>query len=192
MEIIKKILQKINSNKRLMAAPFIDHLEKQRIINIFRKKFDPKIFIETGTYLGDMINAQKENFERLYSIELSKKLFLKAQKRFENDEKISISHGDSAKVLNDILSNINALSLFWLDGHYSGGITAKGQKECPVIEELNIIFKNNKNHIILIDDARLFTGKYDYPTYEEVKDVVEHYDKDYIVKIESDIICISK
>jgi hypothetical protein len=44
--------------------------------------------------------------------------------------------------------------MFWLDRHYSGGFTAKGEKDCPIIEELDAISNGSHlKHSILIDDA---------------------------------------
>jgi hypothetical protein len=63
--------------------------------------------------------------------------------------------GDSRKILNSIIENEDNI-LFWLDAHWSGGNTYGENDECPLIEELNVIFKFKKNYAILIDDARLF------------------------------------
>ena len=80
--------------------------------------------------------------------------------------------GDSGNVLNQLVPELNSAALFWLDGHYSGGQTAKGEKECPIYEELKSILASSLEHIVLIDDARLFIGQHDYPTIEELKDFV--------------------
>ena len=48
------------------------------------------------------------------------------------------------------------MAIFWLDAHWSGGETYGINDECPLIEEIKIINNTKLNHIILIDDARLF------------------------------------
>lgn len=149
------------------------HLIKQDVVKKYSEKFAIKIFIETGTYLGEMIDAVKEKFEKVISIELDKKLFYKAKNKFSTNNHIEIINGDSAKVLFKILTKIEKPTLFWLDGHYSGGTTAKGNLNTPIYQELNAILSHKiKNHIILIDDARLFIGKDDYPTLSQLQSLV--------------------
>lgn len=164
------------------------HIVKQITIEEYQKKFDLKILVETGTYLGDMIEAQRNNFEKIYSVELSKKLFQRATKRFKSYPHVTILNGDSGIVLNKLLTEIDKPTLFWLDGHYSEGITAKGTKECPVIEELAAILKSDLYHIILIDDARLFNGTRDYPTLDEIKQIFEKNNRTYSLTVKDDII----
>ena len=55
-----------------------------------------------------------------------------------------IVQGDSGKVLSEILLEINEPAIFWLDGHYTAGITARGVKECPIFEELDCIFNTKE------------------------------------------------
>ena len=98
------------------------HRVKQLTIARYQKRYNCGVLIETGTYLGDMIEAQKDNFSQLFSIELSPELHQKALKRFRNRPHISIVQGDSGKVLPSLLSTITQPALFWLDGHYSAEI----------------------------------------------------------------------
>ena len=164
------------------------HIVKQMVIEEYQQKFHLKILVETGTYLGDMVEAQRNRFEKIYSIELSKKLFRRATERFKAYSHINILNGDSGIVLNKLLPGIDKPALCWLDGHYSGGITAKGTKECPVPEELEAILKSNFYHIILIDDARLFNGTKDYPTVDEIKQICEKSGRKYSLTLKDDII----
>jgi hypothetical protein len=164
------------------------HIVKQNAISEYRAKYDLKVLVETGTYLGDMVEAQKQHFTDIYSIELSERLYKQALKRFKGDNRIHLLQGDSGKRLKEIVSQLKQPALFWLDGHYSGGITALGDKECPVPEELEAIFKSNEPHVILIDDARMFNGTQSYPTLAEIKGIVDSFAKNYSVDVKDDII----
>jgi len=162
---------------------------KHVIVKEYAKQHRARIFIETGTYLGDMVWAVKDNFYKIYSVELSTELYERAKRKFSRYKHISIFKGDSSKVLPEILSQIEEPCLFWLDGHYSEGITATGEKETPILEELKHIFNHPiEDHIILIDDARCFTGYGDYPNIEELKAVLLSRYPDNAFNIEDDII----
>jgi hypothetical protein len=165
------------------------HVVKQETIAEYQKEFGYEVLIETGTYLGDMVEAQKLRFNKIISIELGEDLFKDAQKRFKNDRNITIVQGDSGKVLPQVLQLISESAVFWLDGHYSAGITAKGLKECPIYEELDAILSNSKyKHVLLIDDARCFNGTGDYPTIESLTEFVQKYNPNYKLEIKYDII----
>jgi len=145
------------------------HLIKQIAIDTLQKKFKYELFIETGTYLGEMVEAQKKNFKRIFSIELGEDLYKDAVKKFANNKNVTLLQGDSSDVLIELCAKINEPAIFWLDGHYSAGITARGKKLCPIYEELSAIFDSKPlPHILLIDDARLFIGENDYPTIPEL------------------------
>lgn len=164
--LAKKQFKAWQKNGKPMPPP---HLVKQNLIKKYIEKYNPKIFIETGTYLGDMVYAQKNNFDILYSIEIQPFLFNSAQKRFKKDKHITILLGDSGKVLYELMPKISETALIWLDGHYSGGITGKSELNSPIFNELKAIFNNNNNNnVILIDDALCFDGNNDYPTYEKL------------------------
>ena len=89
------------------------HLFKQRTLKSFSKRFGLDILVETGTYFGDMVAAMKQDFDRIYSIELSKELYEKAKKRFRNQEKIELIHGDSGIELGNLMDRIDRPALFW-------------------------------------------------------------------------------
>src|SRR5688572_1353363 len=127
------------------------HIVKQNIIAEYQEKYHHGILIETGTFRGDMIEAQKSRFKKIISIELAAHLFEKAKKRFKNDQHVVLVHGDSGKVLSNVMKEVKEPAIFWLDGHYSAGVTAKGDTECPIFGELDAIFnEKNLDHILLI------------------------------------------
>jgi hypothetical protein len=167
------------------------HQVKRNIIAEFAKRFKTPILIETGTYKGDMIEAMLPNFQRLLSIELSKELHAEAARRFAGQHQVSILQGDSSVVLADILKTLDQPGLFWLDGHYSIGPTAKGDLNTPIRRELDLIFRHSlKNHVILIDDARLFVGANDYPSTEEVRRLVQEQPHQLTMDVADDVIRI--
>lgn len=150
------------------------HVVKQGTLREFAEKFNLKVFIETGTYYGEMVEAMKPYFNQIYSIELSTELYERAKHRFAGDQRITILHGDSGHVLGELLPRLDQPALFWLDGHYSGGETAKGNKETPIYEELTHIFNSHqKGHVIIIDDARLFGTDPAYPTLDELGEFIQ-------------------
>jgi len=165
---IKFFLWKIGIRKTIKPP----HIKKEKIIKFYQKKFGLGILIETGTYEGEMIDALKNKFKYIFSIELNPFLARKAKEKFSRFKKIKIIQGDSGKELPKILKKISVPSLFWLDAHYSGGKTSKGKKDTPILKELEEIIKHPNKNIILIDDADEF-GKGDYPSFKKLYGLVK-------------------
>jgi len=129
------------------------------------QRYPNKVFIETGSFIGDGIQAALDaGFEIVYSIEISKPLYDRCVERFKGNSNVHLIYGDSLVVLKELLSKIDVPVTFWLDGHNSGedtetGIhTEYGIYERPLIYELQII-RNHfiKTHTLLIDDMRLWS-----------------------------------
>jgi hypothetical protein len=187
-------------------SPSSPEEKHQKIINTGRL-FSNTTLIETGTFHGDTVFACLPYFDSITSIELSDELHKKATKRFLNNSKVKILHGASEQVLPKVLSQLYVPAVFWLDAHYSMGITAKGNQNTPILEELKLILSHPiKNHIILIDDARCFHPNYikkfqklgqhevvqslqGYPTMIEILKLLKLHGS-YSVSIDRDIIQI--
>jgi hypothetical protein len=162
---------------------------KRIIIKSYLKKYSIKNFIETGTHVGDTLAyiADEKNIA-CTSIELSDYFFQLNKKRFLSYKNVNLIKGDSGVIINELIPTINNPTLFWLDGHYSGGITGKGALETPISLELESILNSDvEGHIILIDDARCFTGTDDYPYLELLLNQVRKTEK-YDIEISADII----
>ena len=114
-----------------------------------------KQYIETGTYLGNGIKNVLSNYEKIHSIELSEKWYHHNVNQFKNNPKVKIYLGDSKKKLPELLNKINEPVTIFLDAHYSGGTTAFGEEEVPLLFELEILKKRKYDDIIIIDDCRL-------------------------------------
>lgn len=186
----QSILEAWEKSGRPLPPP---HQFKQTVIEQYQSLSGYNVLVETGTFLGDMVEAQRKKFNRIFSIELDEKLWKDAVERFRKYKHIIIIKGDSGKVLTQITSELKEPAVFWLDGHYSAGITAKGEKECPIYGEIDAIFKYNKlEHILLVDDARCFNGQGDYPTIDELTHYIQSKDRGYKVEVKDDIIRYTK
>jgi len=167
------------------------HLIKQLTVKRFQKKYKIQTLVETGTYLGTMINASKNIFKNIYTIELDKLLYIRAKKKFAKFKHIHVLFGDSTIVLSRLLRQIHEPCLFWLDAHFSEGITTKGNLTTPIAKEIRSILNHRvRTHIILIDDASLFIGKNNYPTIKKLKTYTLKKYPQVSFKIENDIIQI--
>lgn len=182
------------ANGRPVPPP---HLVKQMTIGEFAAtRPDLRVFVETGTYFGDMVYAVRNVFSSIYSIELSAELHVLARTRFSGMPRVRLLHGDSGELLGQALREIEEPCLFWLDGHYSAGVTARGATETPIERELAHIANHaqRNRHVVLIDDARCFTGMGDYPTIDHLRAwaVCKGFDqfvvRDDIVRISSSIL----
>lgn len=182
----KAIIEKWETQGKPFPVP---HEIKQIIIEHYQKVSGYNILIETGTYFGDMVEAQRDNFVKIYSIELSKEYWKRAVERFKKYKHIEIVNGDSGKILSQITAHLTAPAIFWLDGHYSAGHTAMGDKECPILEEVDSIYKHsNLKHVLLIDDARLFTGQNDYPKVSELTLYIQSKNPAYRLVLKDDVL----
>jgi hypothetical protein len=169
------------------------HIIKEKVIKEYASEFRVRVMIETGTYLGDMVYAMRDRFDKLISFELDPTLHRDAKNRFAKYEHISIVQGDSGKLLGDYLASIAQPCLFWLDGHYSGGVTARASLDTPIMSELEYILAHRTDgHVILVDDARCFTGENDYPTISELEALVSQKKPDWHFSVETDIIRIHR
>ena len=125
-------------------------------VEYLRKNMQLNVFVEGGTYKGETAKSMGKVFKKVYTIEKSDVMYDIAKENLKDSSNITMLKGDTREYLQGILEDNDNL-LFWLDAHWSGGDTYGEEDECPLIEELEIIFKYpTKNKVILIDDARLF------------------------------------
>lgn len=173
------------SGRPLPAPPAV----KRREICRYGRASGVRILVETGTYQGDTVEALRRHFHRIYSIELNADFCRRAQARFSHLPNISILEGDSAHLLPLVLETIDSPCLFWLDAHYSGADTARGERDTPIEHELRIIFSHPvKDHVILIDDAPDFTGENDYPTLDALRLLVSSERPGWVFEVHDDIV----
>ena len=198
-KIHKKVKEAISARKKIIlwhltgrAIP-PPHVVKQNIIKHYAAKYKLKNFIETGTYMGEMIDAVLNTFPKIISIEFDSVLAARAKNKFSSYGHVTILQGDSGQVLPSVISNINEPCLFWLDAHFSGGVTTQSDLETPIVKELKVLLEHpGSDHVILIDDAREFTGQNNYPTLGEVEKIVLGKRGDWLMEVDADVIRLHK
>lgn len=155
---------------------------KSSLLEKLKHMLGAEVLVESGTYLGGTAIRGAAIFPEVHTIELSPELYSNALQRFEAHENVTVHYGDSSLVLPEILPLIESRILFYLDGHYSGPVTARGSIDTPLLGELQAIAEAEiDDAILLIDDIRLFQasrfpekvrsldlGLESYPDLEEV------------------------
>jgi hypothetical protein len=165
------------------------HVVKQLAIVGYQRSRRFDTFVETGTFTGEMVEAMRPHFRRIISIEMAPEIHRQAVRRFAGDPQVELLLGDSAIVLPRVLEQIRHPALFWLDGHFMGVNTARGNEDSPVRAELTALLGHPvRDHLVLIDDARLFTGAAGYPTIEELRGWIARERPGSDVQVVDDII----
>jgi len=116
-------------------------------------------WVESGTFMGDTTSVLSKVAKMVYSIEPEPTLFSRAQEKFRNAGNVKIIKGLSEDVFPKLLPTISGNICFWLDGHYSAGITFKGPRETPIVDELAAIGENigqMSKIVVMVDDVRCF------------------------------------
>jgi hypothetical protein len=162
---------------------------KQSIVKEYQRRFGPRVFVETGTFAGGMVDAVRNCFDRITSIELDPGWHARAVERFRADAHITLLQGDSGVRLQEVLARLTEPALFWLDAHYSGPVTARGVLDSPIVGELAAIRAHPvAGHVVLIDDMRDFQGRDGYPTVDELVRWIREADPGRRVEVRDDIL----
>lgn len=151
--------------QRNYASPSLAHIKRAVIL---REGYSEAIWVETGTFMGDTTALLSKEAKEVFTIEPERTLYEQAVIRFQDNCRVNVIHGLSETIFPSLLPKINGVVNFWLDGHYSGGVTHQGPIDCPVRDELFNIEKNLERFekvAVLIDDIRCFD-----PSISEYKD----------------------
>jgi hypothetical protein len=163
---------------------------KMAVVRHYVESSGARYFVETGTFLGSMVEHIAETGAQCTTIEIDDVIYQRAVSMLKRKSNIRCLKGDSAVVLPEVLKAIDQPTVFWLDGHYSGGFTGKAEIDTPVSAELQMIIDHHvKGHVILIDDARDFTGQDGYPKLSNLLSIFDDH-KDYQAQVSADIIRI--
>ena len=166
------------------------HFVKQSVL--LRHAIDNATWVETGTYKGSTTQILSERFPMVHTIEPSRKCLQIARQNLKAFQNIIFYNGTSEECLESICKSLTGDICFWLDGHYSAGITFKGDKYTPIVYELETISKYKSklnNLVILIDDIRCsHLDMENYPSLDFYVDWAKS--NDMLWTIEQDIFII--
>ncbi len=132
-----------------------------------------RVFVETGTFDGHGIDlALAAGFERVFSVELDRRLYEAACIRYASDARVKLYYGNSPDVLPEMLSAAGGPATIWLDAH--SGIST------PLPDELEAILATGfSGHSILIDDVDLFGKPWAMVTLANIKSRLRAINPDY-------------
>ena len=167
-------------------------------MNVLRRfSFTGMTWIETGTWIGDTTKELAGMASHVHSIEPQLEYVNSAKKRFRNLNNVSLHHGTSEQLFDEVLKNCIGDVAFWLDGHFSAGGTYAGEVHTPILSELRAIKENldRLNKVsIFIDDFRCFDpSKTEFSDYPERKVLVDWAVENGLVwTVEHDIFVATK
>jgi hypothetical protein len=90
-----------------------------------------------------------------------------ARRKHADARNIDVIHGDNRTCLRPVLAACSKPAVVWLDAHWWGSGTFGSSAECPVLDELREVNESHPEHIVLVDDARLFTAQVPIPHHAE-------------------------
>lgn len=143
---------------------------KFRILDNLRRRTGARVMVETGTFEGVTTARAARTFERVFTVELDPTLAQRAKEKLARLPNVTVMQGDAMQRLPEILARDDVRdALVFLDAHYSGGETAKGDLAEPAVEELDVLHKHkDKVRAIVVDDFRCFGVNEGFPTKGEV------------------------
>lgn len=132
-------------------------------------------WIETGTYRGDTTKFLSSIAREVISIEPQPELADGARARLRNLSNVQVLTGTSEALFSEVVAGMTGPCCFWLDGHYSSGMTYKGSTDTPVAHELSVIGASAQRLgriRVFVDDWRCFrpsSQEYaDFPTKRQL------------------------
>ena len=148
------------------CSPPAPHFVKQACM--LRHSCPEVTWVETGTYLGQSAAFLSQIASHVRTIEPSEECYARALNVLQDLDNVTMHKGFSEAIFPELLAKLSGGVCFWLDGHFSGGITTKSLLDTPIKSELREIGRNLHLYdrcVVLIDDIRE-CGSGDYPPLE--------------------------
>jgi hypothetical protein len=158
--------------------PFAADWELLKEILLFKKRYNIKTIIETGTWIGNTTELLSYIFDKVITIEIDPQFYIDAS-RLDKLQNVTRLLGDSSEWLEKIYLYDKEYTLIFLDAHSFG-------HGCPLNQELEALIKNtsiNKKLILVIHDClNPHQPEFGYDTYED-KPISYELIKDNIIKL---------
>ncbi len=116
-------------------------------------------WVETGTYFGATTAFLSRRAVRIFTIEPEPQLAALAEERFRKKKNVTVLNGTSEQKFRETLEHLQGPVAVWLDGHFSAGVTFKGDSETPIKHELEVLEQKIQDFTrltVFVDDFRSF------------------------------------
>jgi len=152
--------------RKSWGGPFNGQTIRQQIFLDLIQRISFSAIVETGTSRGTTTEyLHRSSHLPVYTAELGPRKYGYAKTRFLMNSNVNVYHKDSRHFLSDLLKDpiFKKMKLFfYLDAH--------GGKDLPLKDELQIIFENCSNAVVMVDDFKVpFDDGYKYDNYGEDK-----------------------
>jgi hypothetical protein len=132
-------------------GPFNGQIGRRAIFDTIMTIVGPGLILETGTFLGTTTELMAETGIPIVTVECNARNYGFCRVRLRRLKNVELRLGDSRTEIRDaLLERRNTLGqqpLFaYLDAH------AHGNEDLPLAEELEIVFSNVPNAVVMIDD----------------------------------------
>ena len=153
-------------SKNPWGGPFNGQNFRQRIYTDIMSRMDFRAIVETGTFRGTTTEFFAKSDLPVYSVELDPRAYGYASLRFFNRrDQVHLFHGNSPEFLRGLANNPDfpkSKVFFYLDAHVQG---SSRYHEPPVVEEVEIIFTNWTEAVVMIDDFEVPGTAYSHIDY---------------------------
>lgn len=164
---LSRDLPELGTAARTWPPP--DELKRDHLAWLFETR-GHSVLVESGTYLGGTVDYFHDRAARIVSIEIEPGLHAAAEARFASSAHVEILLGDAARHVPRVVAALDEPPLVFLDGHFSHGITGRGDEVEPaatILDDLAAL-PLKAGTTIVVDDLRLFGCDPDFPSLDSL------------------------
>ena len=148
---------------------------KRRLLRLLLQDREFGSAIETGTYLGSTTRLLARFCGDVTTFEISETVYEFAKKKNSKLNNVKfVNESSDGEGFTAAIGQSRRPILFWLDAHYSAGITGGNSNEQPLRREIKTICETSSDtsFIALVDDANIFDFDKSYPSISEIEEIV--------------------